>query len=234
MSRKFHIGHWAVIAAASSVTMASSSLLAQIVAGPGGGVSSNVSVTESPLGQFNLGPLTVSYGSGSGAIGKTLYDLEDRNGDGFINGTDFNLLVSSGFELNETIVVGPGSPFTDWHEVVTTPGMAWGSVTATLAGNEPIPGLVTSVTSTNVDLTFDPLPPGTTLDIDKQLNIASAAAIPYLLPDFNQEVPNGTEDYGSLVVQEYPTSVPEPASLGIIALGGTCLIHRPRAARAKR
>jgi len=227
MSRKLHLGFCSVLAAASSIALAPGDVMASILAGPGPGISSTVSVNESPLGQFDLGPLSVSYNSGSGAIDKQLHNIEDRNGDGNINFADVGLLAAFGIYLDETIVVGPGSSITDWHEVIETPGMEWGTVTATLPGNAPIPGLVTSVTPTTVDFTFNPLPPGTILDIDKQLNFNTSSALPYVFPDYGMPT-NGASEYGTIDVQEYPTgsSVPEPASLSLLGLGAVGLLGR--------
>lgn len=243
MSRKSPIHQMAIFTAASSVTMVAGNVLAQIDAGPGTGISTTVSVDENtqgqsaqgfplPTGQFDLGPLTVSYSSTSGAIDKKLHDDEDRNGDGVINAIDFALLASTTLNLNETIVVGNGTSWTDWEETMETPGISWDSATATLAGSGPIPGLAVSVTPTQVAFTFDPLPAGTVLDIDKQFSITSKAALPYVLPDFGTVVPNGTVDYGTIDVEEYPTSVPEPASTGVMVVGGVALLAMRNRRRA--
>ncbi len=231
MSRKTSFTRIAVLTGASALTMEARSALAQITAGPGSGPATNLSVNETPLGQFNIGPLTVTYDGNAGPIDKQLNDIEDRNGDGRIDGSDVSELLGTGFQLNETIVVA-GPAISDWEESILTPGLSWVTASASLAGVGAVPGLVTTVTPTNVAFNFDPLPAGSTLDIYKTIDVTSTAGLQALFPDLGQNVPNGTVDYGSFEVQEYPTSsVPEPASLSVVGIGSTALMIRRRRAR---
>jgi hypothetical protein len=232
MSRKTSIARIAMFTAASALTMEARSGLAQIIAGPGSGPATNLSVNESPLGQFNIGPLTVTYDGNAGPIDKQLNDIEDRDGNGIINGADVSeLTTSGGFQLDETIVVA-GPAITDWEESILTPGLSWVTASASLAGVGAVPGLVTTVTPTNVAFNFDPLPAGSTLDIYKTIEVSSTAGLQALFPNLGQPVPSGTVDYGSFEVQEYPTSsVPEPASLSILGIGTAALTIRRRRAK---
>jgi len=115
------------------------------------------------------------------------------------------------YTLIEDLIVGPGPDWTDWHEEILTPGGDW--VTGTifdLAGNT-ISGLTVNVppVSPTIDFFFDPLPPGTQIQINKTLswNVAGAT-----MP---------------IEVLQYPTT-PEPASLALVAgaLMGMVVLRR--------
>ena len=79
-------------------------------------------------------------------------------------------------ELVEFLVVGGSVPWTGWHETIlpTTAGWNWSAADLVVQAERPgdeFPntpdGLVVTITPTEFDLVFDPLPPGTLINIRK-------------------------------------------------------------------
>jgi len=133
------------------------------------------------------------------------------------NGGPFTAVPGQTFTLQELLVVAPTQSWTDWHEHILTPGWEWVSPTLFLANFAPPGGLNTNITPGNlatggtIDFTFNPLVPGTLIDIRKTLQYTGV---------------NGTVFTGTIDIAQYPT--PEPASLLMFAGGSIALFLRRR------
>lgn len=119
--------------------------------------------------------------------------------------------------VQEFLVIGGNLPWTDWHEDVMgidangtpDPGWVWANPTL-LVGGLPAPGLTVTGAGTNsINFYFNPLAPGTSVIIRKQLVYNG-------LP--------GTVFNGTLAIHEYPT--PEPATVGLLAVGALAMLRR--------
>ena len=122
--------------------------------------------------------------------------------------------------VTELLQVAGNLPWTDWHEDVIAvdasglpvPGWSWANPTL-LVGGLPAPGLsITGAGTGSLSFFFNPLAPGTIVDIRK---------------DLVYNGPAGAVFNGTLAIHEYPT--PEPATIGLLALGGLTLLRRRRA-----
>jgi hypothetical protein len=203
-----------------------------ITAGPQPGSSSTLAIYESPLGEYDLGPDAVTYDPNAGAIDKFFHDVEDRDNNGIVNGNDFANFAANLPVINEQLVVA-GTPWTDWHEHIVTAGTIWANVNVAMAspgGPVPVPGLNVVSAGPDLDLTFDPLPAGSTLLIQKTLSPDPAdngqAFAQAAFPDFGHAV---TGVYGTFEVLESPSSVPEPMTISILGIGAAALMaRRPR------
>lgn len=91
-----------------------------------------------------------------------------------------------------------------------------------LVDGQPVPGLEVSIMDQSIWFDFDRLLPGTRIDILKDIRWLGVDA-------------NGHAIWpgGLIEISEHPTVVPEPATLGLLALGGslTTLLFRRRPAR---
>jgi hypothetical protein len=119
--------------------------------------------------------------------------------------------------VHESLVVAGILPWTDWHEDVIgidasgapDPGWVWANP-ALLVGGLPAPGLsITGAGTNSLSFYFNPLPPGTVVDIRKQLVYNG-------LP--------GATFIGTLAIHEYPT--PEPATMGLMGIGSLLVWRR--------
>ena len=135
------------------------------------------------------------------------------------------------FGVSEWVKVGGTTPWTDWHEEIMQPGWRWlddragsGEPSFHYASGVTVPGLTVAFTDPTptsggrIDFTFDPIPPGTLLRINKRLIFEG---LDPLLP--------GDEFFGTLDIFQYPT-VPEPASMVLVIAGLAAVagIARPR------
>ncbi|RMF82180.1 MAG: PEP-CTERM sorting domain-containing protein [Nitrospirae bacterium] len=111
----------------------------------------------------------------------------------------------------EELIVGPGPAWTDWHEEILSPspGADWTGGTIYDASGAPVAGLTVQVMGPRIWFFFDPLPPGTPIQVVKTLHYGIAGAN---LP---------------IDVAEYPTT-PEPTSLALVAgcLAGLAVLRR--------
>ena len=125
------------------------------------------------------------------------------------------------FNVHEMLVIAPNLSWSDWHEDILTPGWGWTNNISFLANFLPTPGLsITNTPSTftqggSLSFLFSSLPPGTVIDIRKEL--------------VYQGNP-GAIFQGSIDLLQYPT--PEPATLALLGLGGAAMLMRRKQASA--
>ncbi len=124
------------------------------------------------------------------------------------------------FNVHELLMIDQPLPWSDWHEDILTPGWEWTNTISFLANFAPTPGLAivnspgTLTQGGSLSFTFNSLPPGTLIDIRKELIYMGQPGVIFT---------------GSIDVEQYPT--PEPASLGLIAAGGLVALRRRRRTR---
>jgi hypothetical protein len=119
--------------------------------------------------------------------------------------------LSPPLTVSEHLVVAGNLPWTDWHEDVLDPNWTWANPVL-LVNGLPAPGLtVPGVGTSSLSFFFNPVAPGSFIDISKEL--------------VYNGVP-GTAFTGTLPIIQYPT--PEPATLGLVALGSLLLVRRRR------
>ncbi len=112
--------------------------------------------------------------------------------------------------VQELLVVSGNLPWTDWHEQLLDPNWSWANPTILVNGAPP-PGLTISLSGGNLSYFFNPVAPGSLIDIRKDL--------------VYNGVP-GTVFSGTLPIHEYPTGVPEPASISLFCIGGLLALRR--------
>lgn len=121
------------------------------------------------------------------------------------------------FSLSESLFIAGNLPWSDWHEEILTPGWDWVSPIAFMANGVVPSGYgVTNIAGTatqggTLNFVFDPLPPGTKIDIRKHLQYNG---------------PSGAVFVGTIEIDQYPT--PEPASAGLLGLGSLLVLRRRR------
>ena len=150
--------------------------------------------------------------------------VRDPNGPKWIkhftdpNGGPFTAIPGQMFSVIEQLYIAPQLPWSDWHEEILTPGWDWAGPIVMLANGSPASGLVitntpgVAPTGGTLGLDFDPLFPGTQVLIRKQLQYTGTL---------------GTVFVGTVEIAQYPT--PEPASLGLLAIGSLLSLRRRRA-----
>ena len=124
----------------------------------------------------------------------------------------------------EHLKVDGDTPWTDWHEEILTPGWRWSStaievtVTTDLSTRPPVPGLSFDLQPTALDFYFDPILPGTEIYIVKSIQFMGVD-------------PNDPEETTGdpVFISQHPT--PEPATLGLLAVGAPALLRRRRRRR---
>lgn len=189
-------------------------------------------------GVGNLGSLPTSFPTGAPANGWTVITtagpipvvLDPTGpvwGKNFTgpNGGTFTYAPTSptnpALPVTEVLQVAGNLPWTDWHENVIgidtlglpDPNWSWANPTI-LVGGLPAAGLtIVGAGTSNLSFFFNPLAPGTVVDIRKDLVYTG---------------PAGAVFNGTLAIHEYPT--PEPATLGLLALGGLAAVRRKRRA----
>jgi hypothetical protein len=126
------------------------------------------------------------------------------------------------FNLHETLVIAPNLPWSDWHENILTPGWAWSPNISFLIWPNMVPPAGLTVTNTpgnftqgdSLEFLFNSLPPGTIIDIRKEL--------------VWQGIPGITQFVGHIDVAQFPT--PEPASMLLVVAGSALALRRRRCA----
>ena len=185
-------------------------------------------VTQIALGQGvgNLGSLPTQFQTPSPPSGWVVVDpsgvpipvsldpngpVWSKNFTGPNGGSFVYPAMSPPLPVSEVLQVAPNLPWTDWHEDVLDPSWVWVNP-AVFVNNVQIFPTVTGVGTSNLSFFFTPA-----------LNVGDLVIIRKEL-QYNG-VP-GTAFIGTLPIHEYPT--PEPASLGLLALGGLVTSRRRR------
>ncbi len=121
------------------------------------------------------------------------------------------------FTVTERLLIAPQLDWSDWHEEILTPGWEWTTQVLILENvTQPPAGLtINNIPGTpthggTLEFYFNPLSPGTLLDIRKELVYTGpqGVAFPYI------------------EIAQYPT--PEPAGLSLLVVGGLLTMYRRR------
>lgn len=188
-------------------------VLGPITVGPMAGDSVQTDLSYSATGFNYTLPLTEVAWAADGA-----YWLKNLKGQGRPVLTE-GLAGHDTLTMVEYIKVGGNVPWSDWHEVFATDGISWTAGTIYYGDtNTVIDGLAVQISNgggedmhnDNIDFFFDTLAVGTIIRIEKTMVWQGL------------DVTVGSENLGSdtLVIREFPTVVPEPATLGLLAIGG--------------
>lgn len=188
-----------------------------------------ISVVAAPLavaqGVGNLGSLPTQFETGTPATGWFVVDPAgtpipvalDPTGPvwgkvftGPQGGPFFYPAGSQPLTVTEVLLVAGTNPWTDWHEDVLDPNWTWANPML-LVNGVPAPGLTTQISGPSISFFFNPIAPGTVVQIRKELIWNGAP---------------GTTFVGTLGIHEYPTGIPEPAALALLGLGGVFLRRR--------
>ncbi len=140
------------------------------------------------------------------------------------NGTD-RPVINEGtmITMTENIQIGGSIPFVDWHEIFSSDGWSFTDAAVYYGGtNTLVDGLSVVISKgasglldmhdDNLLLSFNQVAPGTILRIEKTMRYDGL------------DVTIGTEMWGSdkIIIRQFPeTIIPEPVSLGLVALGGS-------------
>lgn len=202
-----------------------------IVVGPLAGDSVQTDLSYNATGYNYVLPLTEVAWAANGP-----YWLKNLRSTGSVPGVNRPVLTEgvaghNTLTLVENIKVGGTVPWTDWHEVFASDGLSWTSATIYYAGTTTeIAGLAVVISNgggddihqDNLDFFFDSLAVGTEITIVKTMRWEGL------------DVTMGSEQLGSdtIVIREFPTVVPEPATLSLLAIGGGLfgLLRRRRSA----
>lgn len=140
----------------------------------------------------------------------------DPKGPGWIksftgpNNGPFPYMGGTVLHLEEHLIVAGDRPWTDWHETILSPNWEWANPTI-LVNGVPATGLVINNLGNSLDFYFDPVLPGSQVIIRK---------------DFVSTLPSGVVADGTIRVAQFPT--PEPATMGLLALGSLAALRRRR------
>jgi hypothetical protein len=191
--------------------------------GGGGGASYHeyYGLPNDSSNQWTVGsagnPVNIALDPSAGPWVKTLMGFNGA----VINADDTGYVFPAMYWYTENIHIGGALSWTDWHEDISTPGWYISLVSITLADGSTPGGLTWSYTAADwqnhgggLDLYFNSLTPGHTLTIQKQL---------WWIGDPNVQ---GDLFSGFITMNQYPT--PEPATLGLLAMGLSAMYLRRR------
>jgi hypothetical protein len=176
-----------------------------------------VSTPTATIHTVTPGPV-VNIGTPTGPIP---VDLDINGGPWTKSIGDPNNVVSGvqTLDIIETLVNAGTETWTDWHEIMLSPPVGvvqpvWTNVVSLHVNNTAISYTATGINSTTLDLFnfSQPVLPGDIFTIHKQTLVASSI------------LQNGS----FLRIQEYPTTVPEPTALALVAIGGIAMFHTRR------
>lgn len=202
-----------------------------IVVGPNAGDSVQSYLSYNATGYNYVLPMTDVAWASNGP-----YWIKNLLSTGAVQGQNRPILTEgvagqNTLTLAESIRVDGRVPWTDWHEVFMSDGLSWTSATIYYAGTDTvISGLDVQISTggggdehnDNVDFFFDQLAVGTEITIVKTMRWEGL------------DVTQGTEQLGNdtIVIRQFPTVVPEPATLSLLAIGGGLfgLMRRRRSA----
>jgi hypothetical protein len=118
-------------------------------------------------------------------------------------------------DMFETIVNVGNEPWTDWHELLLPapsglPPHFWTNVVTLTVNGNPIGFTATGLNSQALDLFnfTQPVLPGDVFGIHKQLHTSGTAGV----------------SGAFLRIQEYPTGVPEPGTLALVAVSSSAML----------
>jgi hypothetical protein len=235
---RFSVCDWAM-AMAMVFLSAANTFAAVIGASVGPGSSTTSTYNKAGTGWFiddgtfpaGFGRQPVAYDPSAGPWHKVL------------NGPDGGVFTQRDIDLplgiTEWVTVSGTTPWTDWHEEISQLGWRFiddragsGDPNIMHSDGTPLAGLTITFTDPTptsggrIDFKFDPVPPGTNLNINKRIVYDGLSPA------------TGEVFIGTLDMYEYPT-VPEPAGLAlaiqltaVVALAvstARCRIHRSRA-----
>lgn len=155
------------------------------------------------------------------AAGMPIPVQRDPNGPAWVKnftgpgGGPFVAFGQQPIQVTEILIVAPNLPWSDWHEQILTPGWGWSNNAVLLANNVPAAGLTINNTPGStmnggiLDFYFNSLAPGTLVEIRKELVWLAQP---------------GQMFQGTVQIAQYPT--PEPASIGLLAVGGILAMRR--------
>ncbi len=123
--------------------------------------------------------------------------------------------VSEHFQIFPPADGGLPLPLTDWHEEVHTPYWTWLGGTLTIGSDPPIDGVTGGPQGAATNIWFD-LPMGVTPGPDNPIDVFIHKELVYQGP------PASTAPV-VIEVSEYPT-VPEPATMAMLAMGGAAMM----------
>lgn len=137
----------------------------------------------------------------------------------------FPVSLDTSFNVGEFLHVGPGPAWTDWHERILTPGWGWIGGILTAEDGQIVGGILTDTNLDGlfeaIDFFFDSLAPGNDVTIQKTIRCVELKFCD------GQTVPG----HGvGILIREFPTVVPEPGTLLLLAggLAGLAALRRRR------
>ena len=147
------------------------------------------------------------------------------------------------FYLLEVIKVGSGLAWTDWHEEILTPGWSWGSGAmyayganlASLSLNKALAGNGMGAFPFNWFGSIEPIAQGEIKGdrIDFSFEALDPSSWVFILKSIHWTGEDGGRRFASIRIAEYPSPVPIPSALVLLAGGliGLVAIRKTRSSR---